>query len=518
MPLSNPSLPTVPDGLYVDELTLDPSGLLLLARTTAAQAVCPTCGYASSRVHSRYWRTLQDLPWQDRAVTWRVQVRRFRCSHCPGRIFVERIPGLMGSKARRTERLSKAQTEIGMVLGGEAGARLSRRLCMPVSGDTVLRLIRRHPTRAYPAPRVVGIDDWAWRRGRRYGTIVCDLERRRVLALLPGRSSAPVRDWLSAHPGIAVVSRDRAGPYAEAARSGAPAAIQVADRWHLLVNASEALRSVVARHQTQILQAAGLRSSSGSMPAVPAPTPSLSQPSENRRRRFDDVLHLHAEGLPILQITHRTGLARNTVRSYLRAGTFVPYRRAPGPSLLDEHRSFAEARWQEGLRSAAALHWELRARGFGGGVDIVRRWIAQRRETASDRSRLRHTPSTRRTTRLLASDPTKLTHDERAFIDALCEAAPEVGITASHVRAFADLLRQDDPAGLEPWLDAAAATGLCGFAAGLRQDLDAVRAAITQPWSNGPVEGQVNRLKLIKRQMYGRAGFDLLQQRVLHVA
>ena len=157
MPLSNPSLPTVPDGLHVDGLTLDPSGLSLLARTTAAQAICPTCGYSSSRVRSRYWRTLQDLPWQDRAVTWRVQVRRFRCNHCPGRIFVERTPGLMGSQARRTERLSEAQTEIGMVLGGEAGASLSRRLCMPVSGETVLRLIRRHPPRAYPAPRVVGI-------------------------------------------------------------------------------------------------------------------------------------------------------------------------------------------------------------------------------------------------------------------------------------------------------------------------------------------------------------------------
>ena len=396
---------------------------MLLARTTAAQAICPTCGYASSRVHSRYWRTLQDLPWQDRAVTWRVLMRRFRCSHCQGRIFVERIPGLMGSKARRTARLAEAQTEIGMVLGGEAGARLSRRLSMPVRGDTVLRLIRRRPPQAYPAPRVVGIDDWAWRRGRRYGTIVCDLERRRVLALLPGRSSAPVRDGLAAHPGIAVVSRDRAGPYAEAARSGAPTAIQVADRWHLLVNASEALRSVVARHQTQIQEAAGLRSPSGSMPVVPIPTPSLSQRSENRRRRFDDVLRHHGEGLPILQITHRTGLARNTVRRDLRAGRFVQVRPAPGPSLLDRHRGFAEARWQEGLRSGAALHRELRARGFGGGVDIVRRWIAQRQETAQDCSRLRYTPSTRRTTRLLASDPTKLVHEERAFIDALCKAA-----------------------------------------------------------------------------------------------
>ena len=322
MPVSNPSLPTVPDGLHVDELTLDPSGLLLLARTTAAQGVCPACGQRSSRVHSRYWRTLQDLPWQDRAVMWRVEVRRFRCSHCPGRIFVERIPGLMGSKARRTTRLAKAQTEIGMVLGGEAGARLSRRLSMPVSGDTVLRLIRRHPPRAYPVPRVVGIDDWAWRRGRRYGTIVCDLERRRVLALLPGRSSAPVRDWLAAHPHIAVVSRDRAGPYAEAARSGAPAAIQVADRWHLLVNASEALRSVVARHQTQIQEAAGHRSSLGIVSPVPVQTPPLSQRSENRRKRFDDFLHLQAQGLPILQIANRTGLARKH-RAQLSARRYV---------------------------------------------------------------------------------------------------------------------------------------------------------------------------------------------------
>jgi transposase len=195
---------------------------------------------------------LQDLPWQDWVVAWRVKVRRFRCGHCPGRIFAERVPGLTATKARRSERLAAAQTDIGMALGGEAGARLACRLAMPVSGDTVLRLIRRRPTPPCPAPRVGGIDDWAWRRGRRYGTIVCDLERHRVIDLLPGRSSATVRDWLAAHPSVAVVSRDRSGPYAEAARTGAPAAVQVADRWHLLVNASEALRAVVERQQPQI--------------------------------------------------------------------------------------------------------------------------------------------------------------------------------------------------------------------------------------------------------------------------
>ncbi len=225
MRISNPFLPTVPESLHVDDLKLDDAGLTITAKTTAAEARCPVCGRASARMHSSYWRTIKDLPWQDRAVTWRVKVRRFRCGHCPKRVFAERVPGLIDVKARRTRRLASAQADIGMALGGEAGARLSRRLAMPVSGDIVLRLIRRRPEPLCAAPRVVGIDDWAWRRGRRYGTIVCDVERRRVIDLLPGRSSAPVRDWLAAHPTIAVVSRDRAGPYAEAARVGAPRAV-----------------------------------------------------------------------------------------------------------------------------------------------------------------------------------------------------------------------------------------------------------------------------------------------------
>ena len=227
MSISNPSLPAVPDGLHVDELRLDGTGLLITARTIAIQSACRTCGRPSARVHSSYWRTIQDLPWQDRAVTWRVRVRRFRCGHCPGRIFAEPVPGLGVRKARRSDRLAAAQTDIGMVLGGEPGARRSRRLAMPVSGDTVLRLVRHRGIAPAPPRRVVGIDDCAWRRGRSYGTIVCDLERHRVLDLLPGRSAGPVRDWLAAHPSVSVVSRDRSGPYAEAARTGAPQARQV---------------------------------------------------------------------------------------------------------------------------------------------------------------------------------------------------------------------------------------------------------------------------------------------------
>ena len=518
MPISNPSMPSVPDGLQVDDLTLDGSVLLITARTTAAQASCRVCGRASARVHSRYWRTFKDLPWQDRSVTWRVQVRRFRCSHCLGRIFAERVPGLGTRKARRSDQLAEAQTEIGMVLGGEAGARLSRRLAMPVSGDTVLRLIRRRGTVPSPPPRVVGIDDWAWRRGRSYGTIVCDLERRRAIDLLPGRSSAPVRDWLAAHPNVTVVSRDRSGPYAEAARTGAPRATQVADRWHLLVNASEALRGVVERHQPEIRSVArrAVQDPSAS-PGLRETAPTL-EVTSRRRDRCEAALCLHGEGLPTKEIARRLGASRNAVRRWVRAGGFIPYRRAPGSSRLDRHLPFVEARWQEGQHSATVLHRELHAQGFTGGYDIVRRWAARRKRGAPARPSSARIPSTRRITRWLTGDLAALSPEDRAFTEALCRAAPKLSQAAKDIRAFADLLRQNDPTGLTPWLEAAAATDLGGFVTGLRQDEPAVRAAIVEPWSNGPVEGQINRLKLIKRSMYGRAGFDLLRQRVLHAA
>jgi transposase len=365
----------------------------------------------------------------------------------------------------------------------------------------------------------VGIDDWAWRRGRRYGTIVCDLQRRRVVDLLPGRSAGPVRDWLAGRPGVAVVSRDRAGPYAEAACSGAPAAIQVADRWHLLVNASDALRGVVERHHRQMREAARLSASPPLKPSAPAPSRRASD--SRRRARFEVVARLRAEGMSTKEIVRQTGVARNAVRRWLRAGEFAPYRRAPGASLLDRHLAFVEERWRAGLRNCADLHRALRVEGFEGGYDIVRRWAVLRRraDAGTDmRPSSARTPSSRRATRLLIADPTSLSSADGAFVDALRAAAPEIRAAADLAHAFGELVRQRDPAALEPWLQAAAATGLRGFAAGVRQDEEAVRAGIAEPWSNGPVEGHINRLKLIKRQMFGRAKFDLLRQRVLNAA
>jgi transposase len=235
--------------LTVDQLLSTPDRLRVIARSDSAGAACPSCGGASTRAHSSYSRRLADLPWQGRAVELHVRVRRFRCTNfpCQRRIFAERLV-IAQPTARRTLRLREIQQQIGLALGGEPGSRLAGQLAMPVSGDTLLRLIRSWTPAPAAAPRIIGVDDWAWRRGHRYGTIICDRERRRVIDLLPDRTGETLAARLRQHgKSVAVVSRDRAGAYAEGIRTGAPQAVQVADRWHLMVNASASMSSRVAQ-------------------------------------------------------------------------------------------------------------------------------------------------------------------------------------------------------------------------------------------------------------------------------
>ncbi len=200
------------------------------------------------------------------------------------------IPALC-PRARRTVRLGYVQRHIGLALGGAPGSRLAGRLAMPVSGDTLLRMIRTGALAPSPPPHVIGVDDWAWRRGHRYGTIICDLERRRVVDLLPDRSAGTLASWLERHGGdVAVVSRDRSGAYADGIRSGAPGAVQVADRWHLLVNCSDALRQLLDRHQRQLREAAhicavGERGPAQALLQARAPTQADRRKSERQERR-----------------------------------------------------------------------------------------------------------------------------------------------------------------------------------------------------------------------------------------
>ncbi|MFQ5502670.1 MAG: ISL3 family transposase, partial [Phycisphaerae bacterium] len=343
-------------------------------------AACPTCDVFSSRVHSHYSRVLADLPWQGTPVQLHLEARRFFCdnSSCFRRIFVERLPKVGDVHARKTARLVETLCSIGFALGGEGGSRLADLLGMRSSADTLLRLIRHAPETVWPTAEVLGVDDWAWRRGCRYGTILCDLEKRRPVDLLPDRSSDVLAKWLKTHPNIRVIGRDRGGYYAEGAKKGAPQAVQVADRWHLLHNLREALVRILDRHYRDLREVAEGLAAAEAQRKEPCMEPpdkggspystrdqKITQVRRARRlERYRRVVELHRQGVSHRAIGRRLGLHRRTVAKYLRAGTFPERAGRSYVSLADPFGDVIRQRWEQGCHNAAELARELKAMGF----------------------------------------------------------------------------------------------------------------------------------------------------------
>jgi transposase len=359
---------------------------------------------------------------------------------------------------------------------------------------------------------VVGIDDWAFRRNHRYGTIVCDLERRRIVALLPDRETATVQAWLSQHPGIKIVSRDRGGGYGEAATRALPDAVQVADRWHLMENASAAFLDVVRRSMREIRTAIGATTIN----------PALLTSAERLRyqgylRRHDAhgaIAALVSNKVPLKEIVRRTGHSRNFVRHISRGGGTDVFRTRL--STLDSHLPFLDAQWTGGCRNGAELWRRLKGQGFQGSLRVVSEWATRRRraQKASDQQ-LQKVPAARSIARLMTTKRDHLTKSENVTVAAIEQGVPMLADARALVDRFHAIIRKKAEIELEPWIDESKRSLIASFATGIAKDKAAVHAAIMQPWSNGQVEAQITKLKLVKRQMYGRAKLDLLQARLI---
>lgn len=536
----------------LESLTWGDHHIEIHLRTSSPQATCPSCQIVSSHVHSRYGRTIGDLPWADYSVSLRVQTRRFFCrvSTCPQRIFTERFGDAVAPSARRTTRLTQWLQTLVMQATAQGMARAVPGCAVPISARTFVRLMHAVPDPIVNPPTVVGLDDWAWKKGRTYGTICVDLERHRPIDLLPDRDPATIAAWLQRHPSITTVARDRGHEFIEGITHGAPAAIQVADRWHLLKNLGEALEAFFL-DQRAALQAAAQALNAApqdSAPGRPLPTiegtatPTRAQAAQTHwhseaSTRYYTIHGMAAQRVSVAAIARTVGISRPTVYRYLHMIEPPRYAQIQRTrrSVLDPVKPFVAQRWNEGCRNARQLWQELQDQGSTLSLRTVNRFVAALRQESDLRPRtFRQQPAAhhyaKNTTqrrpltalqamRLLMTDPDQRKPWQQDYLCYLTLQEPRVAEADELVQAFRCMARTLNGGQLDRWIARAQASSiepLRTFAKGLLKDYAAVKAGLTLPWSNGQTEAQVQRLKLLKRQMYGQAGLELLRTRVLY--
>ena len=562
------SLLALPDDVVVDQVHVLYECATVVLRSITLSAACPLCSHLATHVHSRYQRMIADVPSGGHQVVLALLVRKFFCqnSQCPRRIFAERLPDVVRPRARMTLRFCAALEAIGFATSGEAGARLATLLGMPTSPATVLRRIKAAVSPPSPLVTQVGIDDWAFRSGLKYGTILVNLETHRVIDLLPDRAVATATTWFKEHPHLKIVSRDRGADYATAASQGAPQAVQVADRWHIVHNLSEALSLVFEQYRAQLRSVSQLliplqgqekdqhhqevapqedfSSPPPSASGQPYRAPFLQQVQraryESRFVRYQQMRELQQQGMSPAQVAQHLGLSTRTVRRWLAHKDFPEKRqRRRRPSLIDRYESYVLTRWHQGCHNGLQLWREIASRGYSGSTKAFYHYLARLRpaglpsgqqSTPSPVKKRRSIPSSsgpsdpllaKRAVRLLLRRSTALTPGEQETLQMLRQLHPHLERVYQLTQGFISMLHQHQAELLETWLAAVQSCGIAElerFGRGIEQDKAAVSAALTLPYSNGVVEGHVNRLKLIKRMMYGRARFPLLRQRVLHAA
>lgn len=510
-------LPDIP-GARCAKIYDDGSAIVLDFVRTIPVTRCPGCGQAASYIQSLYHRRVDDRSWRSFSVRVELTVRRFACRNpaCDYAIFCERLDPWVPAYGRRSTALTAWVADWGWHLSAEALSRLALEDGVDVSATTILRVLRHAPDPVWDAPRVVGIDDWALRKGHTYATVIVDLERHRIVDVLPDREPDTVAQWLRDHPGITVVSRDRAKGYGKAISEGAPDAQQVADRWHLLENLSDALHDLIIRVPPPVQVPAPAATSSSSQTPAPAFTGLVHQ-----QERYAAIHALAQAGYRIADIARQTGYDPKTIRKYLDAtGPPTTTDRAPAPHKLDACLPLLERCWAEGRRTATAVHEVVHQAGFRVSLTTVTRWLRQRRAQDQAAAPAPRRRISRRTWVAWFMLPTTTwPRSATTSLSQLLDAAPIYRQVWTLVHQFHTMVTHRHGQALPAWIQAAEASGIpeiVGFAKGLRGDQAAVQAGLTEPWSQGMTEGFNNKIKCLKRLMYGRARFDLLRTRILH--
>src|SRR5256714_2542864 len=576
----SPFLP-LPEGMVIGQVEITAAQLTVEVISTQPFARCPTCGSSSDHVHCQYQRTVYDVPCGGRSVVLQLRVRKFACwtATCPRKVFAERLPELVQPWARVNNRLLEEVKALGLAASAEVSERLAPRLGMQVKASTLLRYLRAIPSPPDASVRVLGIDDFAIRRGDSYGTILVNLETGRPLDLLPDRTADAVLPWLASHQEIEVVSRDRASAYADAAKRALPHATQVADRYHLVQNLREHLQRFLDRKRTclpeiediplkavstsNLGRGGALNEQTGSSQAERTDQPQeqiqlelphtlMGQEMElasltyaerkkkisrdKRSARYEHLLALHRAGMGQRAIARELQMSRRIVQRFLTSEGF-PERapgsgeRAPGKSKLDPYLAYLHERWNAGAHSGSRLFAEIKERGYTGSESLLRHVLGEWRTELPPKPRkgparkLRLAPkprkrrlSSRGASFLMILPPSKRTQAQQHQVEqmTLNEDLRTVYLLSQE---FVTMLKDRQAEALNSWLTRAKAcrvTELTSFANGIRRDYAAVRAAFSSEWSNGTTEGHVNRLKFLKRQMFGRAHLDLLRVKVLH--
>ena len=527
-------------------------GVRITARTRTVSLACRGCGAVSAQVHDRYRRRLADLACGGRPVQVMLEARRFCCSNpaCPVATFAEQVPGLTGWYQRRTAGLRDLLEKVALALAGRAGSRLAAALGAVVSRFTLIRLVRACRTRQAGPVTVLGVDDVAKRKGHSYATVLMDMDSHRLIDMLPDREAETFADWLRAHPGIEVICRDRGGAYARAAREAAPAAVQVADRFHLWQDLAEAVeKTVLACLAALSPPPPGPQDpKAAAAPAGPAPAPAAGIPAEpdgfrdvhghdrqlvaRHRERYAAVQALRAQDCSVREIARRLGLARGTAAKFANAASIdeLLVKATSRPGILDPFKPYLGQRWNQGITSAAALHEEIRARGWTGALPDrlpLPAPVPHRRRPGPPGPGPAPVPRPRRPAapqappgpRWIMTHPDHLASDDAANLARLLDASPALAAAAGHVRSFAGMMtRRQGLLALEDWLTAVEAgdqPALHSFARGIRRDQQAVTAGLALPFSSGALEGKNCKIKYLKRLMYGRANFDLLRKMAL---